>query len=288
MLSINTWAFSPEMTFSQRVTAGKKAGFGALEINFEESPQKHSLLSWDTSRATIHEMRSILQDHGCVASSVCTELFWKYSLASSDASESRRAQDLALRMIEQAGMLNAPSVVIIPGILCSTQELGATNRLQSSIDIWTKAIDVMQKLAEQAQEMNVILGVENVHFNSFLLSPLEVRSFIASVGHPLVRAHLDIGNANIAGLAHDWIDVLSNQICAIHLKDSIRWQSDLRTFRPLGFGDIKWSAIRASLKRIHYKNFIIVEQSYNKNVPQDTFLQLLFDTAINLVEGEKK
>lgn len=285
MFSINTWAFPPDMPFAPRVSAARRAGFGALEVNFEEAPEPYPLLSWHTSQVALRAMQTVLQDHGCLASGICTELFWKYSLASSEAGESGKARDLALRMIECAAALKAPSIVVIPGILCTPPELGRIDRQQSSMDVWSRAVEALQMLGEHAQEMNVVLGVENVHFNSFLMSPLETRSFITSVGHPFVKAHLDIGNANITGLAHDWIDILGDQICAIHLKESIRWQSHMGTFRPLGFGSLKWNAISDSLKRIGYEHFLIVEQSYNRQVPQDAFLRLLLETATSLLGG---
>lgn len=285
MLSINTWAFPPSMTFAERIAAAQRAGFGALEINFEEAPEPHPLLTWHTSQTALREMQTVLHDHGCLASSICTELFWKYSLASPEAEESGKARDLSLRMIECAASLKAPSIVIIPGILCSPPELGHIDRQQTSMDVWSRSVEALQMLGEHAQKMNVVLGVENVYFNSFLMSPIEIRSFIASVGHPFVKAHLDIGNANITGLAHDWIDVLGDQICAIHLKDSIRWQSNLGTFRPLGFGSLNWNAVSQSLKRIGYERFLIVEQSCNRQMPQDAFLRLLLETATNLLGG---
>jgi L-ribulose-5-phosphate 3-epimerase len=287
MLSLNTWAFAPEMTFLDRVTAAKCAGFRALEINFEENSQNNNcMLSWDTPQSSVYEMRKILQDYGCTTSSICTDLFWKYSLASSDPLESCKARDLTLRMIEQARILEAPSVVIIPGILCTPKEIGGEDRFQSSSEIWGRAAEMIQALAEKAQEAHVTLGVENVYFNSFLLSPLEVKAFVQSIGSSMVGAHLDLGNANIAGFAHDWINVLNDQICAIHLKDSIQWQSTLDTFRPLGFGNINWGKVRSSLENISYEKFVIIEQSYNSNIPQDIFLKFLFDQAVQLLIGD--
>lgn len=285
MLAINTWAFDPALTFAQRVSAAAMAGFKAVEINFEETPDTIPLLTWDTSPSTLREMQITLQDHGCVASGVCTELFWRYSLASSDATERQKSRDLALKMMEYATALRASSIVIIPGILCTPRELGTTDRRQSSMDIWTRAVDEIGWLAERAQEMGVVLGIENVHFNSFLISPLELQSFIATINHPFVKAHLDVGNANIAGMAHDWIEVLSDDICAIHVKDSIQWQSNLDTFRPLGFGNVDWSAVQKSLTKIRYKGFLTVEQSFNGRTSQDVFLRSLFETATKLVIG---
>lgn len=286
MLSINTWAFDPTLTFAQRVSAASTAGFKAVEINFEEGHEEIPLLTWDTPSSTLHEMQKTLEDHGCVASGVCTELFWHYSLASSDPVERQKSRDLTLKMVEYAAALHAPSIVVIPGILCSPRELGTTIRQQSSMDVWTRAVDEVQCLAEQAKKMGVVLGIENVHFNSFLVSPLELRSFITTVNHPFVKAHLDVGNANIAGAAHDWIDVLGGNICAVHVKDTIQWQSNLDTFRPLGCGNVDWDAVKASLTRIRYDGFLTVEQSFNRKLPSGAFLRSLFETASKLLSGE--
>jgi L-ribulose-5-phosphate 3-epimerase len=285
MLSINTWAFDPTLTFAQRVSAASIAGFKAVEINFEEGHEAIPLLTWDTPSSTLREMQKTLHDHGCVASGVCTELFWHYSLASSESVERQKSRDLALKMMEYAAALRAPSIVIIPGILCTPRELGTAIRQQSSMDVWARAVDEVQCLAEQGKEMGVVLGIENVHFNSFLTSPLELRSFIATINHPFVKAHLDVGNANIAGAAHDWIEVMGDNICAIHVKDTIQWQSNLDTFRALGCGNVDWNAVKASLMKIRYEGFLTVEQSFNKKLPQSVFLQSLFKTASKLVIG---
>lgn len=284
MLSINTWVFNPKMSFVDRVRNAKKAGFSALEINFEENAS-NPLLSWETSKTSLQEVKSVLNSEGCLISSICTELFWNYSLTSSSPNKKEKALELTRKMIEYAAFFEAGSVVVIPGIVYAPQELRVGNTPELSTEVWKKSIEVLSKLAEEAKQMGIILGVENVYFNSFLLSPLEMRYFIETINQPHVKVHLDLGNANILGLAQDWILTLKELICAIHVKDSIQWQSECRnTFQPIGLGNIQWNAVKTALAEINYKGFFIVEQSYRKHISQEEFLKSLFQTTKQLTK----
>jgi len=284
LLSINTWVFDPTMTFEQRVLAAKAAGFSALEINLEEPSDEVPLLDWETTEVHLSQMLKVMQSHGLQASSICTELFWKYSLSSPDDTECEKSLDLGYRMIDQAASLGAKSIVVIPGVQNTPPELGSVAHPQSSSDTWKRAVERVRILGEKAEKSGVVVGIENVHFNSFLMSPLELLAFLEEVNHPFVKAHLDIGNANIAGQPHDWISVLGEQICAVHLKDSVQWQSDLQTFRPLGFGTVDWGLVKASMKHLPHDVHLIVEQSFNRKTSSDDFLRLLHSSAKHLTE----
>lgn len=260
-ISINTWGFHPELTFLERIKQAKKFGFDAIEINFEENC-KCPILSWQTNDNNLIEIKKLAENEGVDISSICTELFWKYSFTSSSTHERIKAIDLAKKMIEFAVKLNASSVVIIPGIVHAPIELRTDQKIESSDNVWEISCENLKKIADFTHGSGVILGIENVYFNKFLLSPLEVVAFIKAIDRSNVKVHLDLGNANLAGIVEDWIVTLGDLIYAIHVKDSVQGDCSLKTFCLPGLGSINWNNVRQALQKIKYTGFLISEQSF--------------------------
>ena len=68
------------------------------------------------------------------------------------------------------------------------------------------------------ERAKVLLNPENL-WNKFLLSPLEMRSFVDLFHSPWVGAHFDTGNVMQYGYPEDWILTLGPRIKRVHIKD---------------------------------------------------------------------
>ncbi len=128
----------------------------------------------------------------------------------------------------------------------------------------------VEKLIPLAEELKVIIGLENV-WNNLWLSPALYRNFVASFNHPYVRAYFDIGNHVKYAPPEQWIKTLGKgMICKLHIKD---FKIDVANKQGGKFvhprdGDINWPAVRQALSDIEYDGWASIEDG---RLPLDEF-----------------
>ena len=120
-----------------------------------------------------------------------------------------------------------------------------------------------------AEELKIVIAIEEV-WNKFLLSPLEMATYISEFKSPWVRAWFDVGNVVLYGYPQDWIRTLGSQIYKVHLKDFKRGKNSY-SWANLGDGDIDWRAVRAAFLDVGYNGSVIAEleagdETYLKDV----------------------
>jgi hexulose-6-phosphate isomerase len=114
------------------------------------------------------------------------------------------------------------------------------------------------ELAPVAEELGVVIGVENV-WNRVLLSPLEMRDFIDGFSSPGVGAYLDVGNMIVSGYAEDWVSILGRRVCSVHFKDFKRSVGTLAGFCDLLEGDVNYPAVMRALRAVGYDGPCVAE-----------------------------
>ena len=124
----------------------------------------------------------------------------------------------------------------------------------------------MRELAPLAKEAGVALGIENV-WNKFLLSPLEMRSFVDAVGNG-AYAYFDAGNVLVSGYPEHWIDILGSRICKVHVKDFDRKIGNITGFVDLFAGDVNFANVMAALRRVKYDDFVTAEVAPYNAAPE--------------------
>ena len=117
----------------------------------------------------------------------------------------------------------------------------------------------IKKLIPMAQELKVIIGIEEV-WNKFLLSPLEMARYVDEFNSPWIRAYFDVGNVAFYGYPHDWIRTLGKRIVKLHFKD-FAFRKRMAEFTPLLEGEIDFKAIHQALLDIGYQGSATVELS---------------------------
>jgi len=85
-------------------------------------------------------------------------------------------------------------------------------------EAWTRSQKQIRKLIPLAEELKVIIAVEEV-WNKFLLSPIEFPGTWMSFQSPWSRRNFDVGNVVLYGYPQDWIRNLGKRIAKVHLKD---------------------------------------------------------------------
>jgi hexulose-6-phosphate isomerase len=139
-------------------------------------------------------------------------------------------------------------VLLVPAVL---------NPQTSYRDAWTRSQKEIRKLLPLAEELKVVIGIEEV-WNKFLLSPLEMTTYVNEFQSPWVKTWFDVGNVLLYGYPQDWIRTLGKSIVKVHVKDFKRKQ-DGYAWVNLGDGDVDWSAVRDAFAGTGYSGSVIAE-----------------------------
>jgi L-ribulose-5-phosphate 3-epimerase len=139
-------------------------------------------------------------------------------------------------------------VLLVPAVV---------NPQTSYHDAWVRSQEQIRKLIPLAAELKVIIAIEEV-WNKFLLSPLEMATYIAEFQSPWIKVWFDVGNVLLYGYPQDWILTLGKSIVKLHAKDFKR-NEDSYAWVNLGDGDVNWPAVRQALVDIGYAGSVTVE-----------------------------
>src|ERR1700682_3095589 len=185
---------------------------------------------------------------------------WKYPLSSSDSAVREKSLAGMRTSLHNAKLWGSDVVLLVPAVL---------DPQTSYREAWSRSQREIRKLLPLAEELKVVIAIEEV-WNRFLLSPLEMATYIDEFQSPWVKAWFDVGNVVLYGYPQDWIRTLDKRIVKVHLKDFKR-NKDSYAWVNLGEGDIDWPAVREAFAAIHYAGSATVElpagdESYLRDV----------------------
>jgi hexulose-6-phosphate isomerase len=166
------------------------------------------------------------------------------------------------RGIDICVALRSEAMLLVPG------RLGSGGRLDVGYeDTWNRVTESLRAAIPYAAGHKVCITPENV-WNKFLVSPLEMRSFVDQFHSPYLQAHFDVGNIMQYGFPQDWILTLGARIRRVHLKDyKLSARAEQGRFVPLLEGDVAWKDVMAAFAKAGYHGFLSPEYGYDANDP---------------------
>jgi hexulose-6-phosphate isomerase len=173
---------------------------------------------------------------------------WQYPLSSSDPAVVEKSLAGMRTSLHNAKLWGSDVVLLVPAVV---------NPQTSYRDAWTRSQKEIRKLLPLAEELKVVIGIEEV-WNKFLLSPLEMTSYVNEFQSPWVKTWFDVGNVLLYGYPQDWIRTLGKSIVKVHVKDFKRKQ-DGYAWVNLGDGDVDWSAVGDAFAGTGYSGSVIAE-----------------------------
>jgi L-ribulose-5-phosphate 3-epimerase len=255
--SINLWAFPyPErMTLRECLELAKRAGFDGIELNYDLDND----LSPKASAKELAAIRHLADEIGIEISGLCSFLFWPYPLTSNDAAKRKRGLELAGLMAEAASHMGVNNLLVVPGavhIPWRDDHEPVPNDVCEQ-----RAREAVGKLVGPAERLKISLNMENIFFNGFLMTPMEMNAFVDSFGSEHVQVHFDTGNIAMFQFAEHWIPILGQRIKNIHFKEFTKKGTDysLETFRPLLDGTTDWPAVMRALAEANYDGYVTFE-----------------------------
>ena len=160
------------------------------------------------------------------------------------------------RQLEVASILGADTILIVPG--CVNASFAPNFGIVDYDVAYELATESIKDLIPDAEKYGVVIGVENV-WNKFLLSPLEMRSFIDSFDSPWVQSYFDVGNVMLTGYPEQWIKILGKRIKKVHFKEFRCNVGTLDGFVDLLAGDVNWAAVVDALNAVGYDGWVTGE-----------------------------
>jgi len=255
--SINLWAFPypGKMTLRQCLQLAKDAGFDGIELNYDLD----SDLSPRSGTKEFTEIRKAAEQIGIAISGMCSFLFWPYPLTSNDPAKRQRGLELAGLIAQAAHDLGTENVLVVPGAVCIPWR---TDHEPVPNDVCDKrAKEAIGALVPRAEKLNVYLNIENIFFNGYLMTPMEMNAFVDSFGSEHVRVHFDTGNIMEYQFPEHWIPIMGKRIKTVHLKEYTKTGTvhSLETFRPLLDGTTDWPAVLAAFDAVGYRGYLTFE-----------------------------
>src|ERR1051326_1078495 len=220
----------------ERFQMAREAGFEEIECPTTPEPAKAEEMLAASKKADLRIPSVMNQEH------------WRSPLSSSDAAVVDKSMEGMRTSLHNAKLWGADTVLLVPAVV---------NPETTYAQAWERSQKQIRKLIPLAQELKIIIGIEEV-WNKFLLSPLEFARYVDDFQGPSIRAYFDVGNVAINGYPEDWIRILGKRIVKLHLKD-FKFQKRQAEFVPLREGEINWKEVYKALQEIGYHGTATVE-----------------------------
>ncbi len=230
----------------------KESGFAGFEIDLSNEGPIHLA----SSGAELVAIRKLADKFGLILSGLATGLYWEMNPVADDSSIRDKAASILQRQIETAAVLGIEAILVVPGSVGVDFIPGS--EITAYDQAWSRAITFIQGGVASAKRERVKIGIENV-WNKFLLSPLEMRNFINTIGSEWIGAYFDVGNALAFGYPEQWISILGSRLVRVHFKDYRRSVGGLDGFCDLLSGDVDWLAVTQALRSAGYENWCAAE-----------------------------
>jgi L-ribulose-5-phosphate 3-epimerase len=227
---------SDKLSHADRFKLARDAGFEVVQA--PTTPDSH----------TAEELKNAAAGANIRIDSVMNMDHWQYPLSSDDAAVVEKSLAGMRTSLHNAKLWGSGAVLLVPAVV---------NPRTSYRDAWTRSQDQIRKLLPLAEELKIVIAIEEV-WNKFLLSPLEMATYIAEFKSPLIKAWFDVGNVVLYGYPQDWIRTLGKNISNVHLKDFKRKEGGY-AWVNLGDGDVDWPAVRQAFADIGYSGSAIAE-----------------------------
>jgi L-ribulose-5-phosphate 3-epimerase len=243
--------FPASMPLDECFRQARNAGFDAIEL-----PMVGELAPTAT-RDVVKAVGERARKAGVAIGALWVSELGSSPLNSPDVAIRARGVEAIRRAVEFAGYLNCEALLVVP---C---RVGSGAKFFVGYETtWERTSAELKKAIPFAEEAKILLAIENVS-NRFLVSPLEMRSFVDQFRSPWVQSFFDIGNVMYFGYPQDWILTLGPRIKRVHAKDRKATPGAERGAVGLLDGDVDWKAVMAALVKVGYRGTISPEIGYD-------------------------
>ena len=252
---LNTFPQGKNLSLLEKFQMLKDAGFDGVEPN---------------SHSDRKEILDAQEKTGLAVASISCGTHTRF-FSNPAPGERKKGSDGLREALHDAKAFGAKSVLVVAGVV---------DEKTTYAENYKRSQDEIRKLVPLAEELGVVMAIENV-WNNFLLSPLEAARFVDEFKSPAVGWHFDIGNVMSIGWPEHWIRALGKRIQKFHIKEFSRKKMNEEGPRK-GFaveyleGDNDWPGVMKAIDEIGYKGWCIVEPACGpckENISQEEYLK---------------
>jgi L-ribulose-5-phosphate 3-epimerase len=109
--AITLRAFPAGMPVAERLALARACGYDGVEVNLERTEE----LTSEASEHELRALRTLVESHGLVVSSVYSREQWLSPITSRDPDVRDRGVALLMRLIRAAEILETDAVLVVPG-----------------------------------------------------------------------------------------------------------------------------------------------------------------------------
>jgi hexulose-6-phosphate isomerase len=267
-ISASYWMFEGGLEgkkpVAEAMKEAKKLGFDAIELCIAGQGVLTDKTTKEECKAIAAEAKKI----GIEISGVASGESWGKSPTANDAGVRRAILEFTKKALQVTKWLGTDAYLFVPGAV-DVFFLPDADVIPYDV-CYKRAAEAVGKLVPMAEKLGVAIGIENV-WNKFLLSPLEMRSFIDSFKSKRVGAYFDVGNVLLTGYPEQWIKILGRRIKRVHIKDFKKSTGTVAGFVDLLEGDVDFTAVKKALAAIGYKGYVTAEMiPYSPGRPAKT------------------
>jgi len=269
--SINIGAIG-KMDFEEGLKIIKDAGFEAVELNLG------NVINTDSSEDEVKRVRDTVHSQGLEIASL---LGGWYQLISDLPDKRKEAEDSLAKGLHICRYLGTDALLVVPGAL----RPGPGGEAPVSYDMaYKRSLESIKKAVPVAEETGVHICIENV-WNNFLLTPVEMKSFVEEIDSEFAGVYFDVGNILKVGFPEMWIKILGSLVKRIHLKDFKLSVGTSGGFCNLLEGDVNWPAVTGALRETGYESYLTAEYGPYKHYPETIIYHL--SLSIDKILGRK-
>ena len=255
-ISASYWMFEggleAKKPLAEAMQEAKDLGFDAIELCIAGE----GVLTHNTTQAQCEDIVAGAEKIGIEISSVASGESWSCSPSANDPEVRGKIIEFTKKALQVTKWLGTNAYLFVPGavdvfFLPDAEVIG--------YDIcYERATEAVKQILPVAEKTGVTLCIENV-WNKFLLSPLEMASFIDGFNSKMVGAYFDVGNILLTGYPDQWIRILGERIKRVHVKDFKCSVGTVEGFVDLLEGDVDFEAVKSALAEIGYDGYVTGE-----------------------------
>jgi len=195
------------------------------------------------------EVVKAMGETGLKAASVCCHTHWAKPLSDPNPAVREVGLEGLKLSLRDAKRYGAGSVLLVPGVA-----RGGVSYEQC----WDRSIAEIRKISPLAEELGVVIAIENV-WNDFITKEDEAVRYLEEINSPFVKWHFDVGNIIWYGDPIDWVKKLGKRISRLHIKEYSRDLAMKKGNRGAGFsakfleGANNWPGIMKALDEVGYE-----------------------------------
>ena len=203
------------LSWEEKLTACKKAGFDWVEISIDETDEKIARL---TDRKVIDEIKEAIRKTGVPIYTMCFSSQRKYSLGSLGEEKHRKAMENMANAIDFAAEIGI-RIIQLAGYDCYYEEANEDTR--------NEFIKNLKISCNMAARKGVLMGFETMMDRNFIDTVEKGMEFVNICQSPYLGVYPDIGN--LAGTKHNFgyeksvnddLRTGKGHILACHLKET--------------------------------------------------------------------